>query len=704
MRTISNLSLLATLLVLAGGTKAQQVSSRPEALPKQAVETAHSRDGKKLFSAGDILKIARVSAPRISPDGARLAYLVSTVTMGKEGDAAEKGGGLGKFVSQLWVTPAVGPASAARQFTRGEKTISNAMWSPDGKILAFTKEGGEEKDAKPQVWFLYSDGGEAWQITRHKSGVQGYEFSPDSKTLLLTATVPDGAEEEKRKKEKDDAFVMDHDLKMEHLWTWNIATSEEQQITHGNFSVSDARWSPDGLRITYTSNPTPRADDSSLRTAWVLDVVGGKQRRLVQTADATHTARWSPDGKWIAYLSTAGESIYQENLFVVNADGGESRKLMDGLDLNAEEPLWAPEGKTIFFSTLDHETEEVFAADVASGVVRRLTDRKGLVHLTGISANGATTGTWSDPKHPEEVFHSDLRFNAIDQVTNHNAWLADYALGDTEVIRWKSTKDGMEIDGIVTKPVDYDAARKTAFLLNPHGGPTGTSLLSFSFAAQVMAANGYMVLQPNFRGSIGRGEKFARANQNDWGNGDYKDDMSGVQAVVDRGWADPDRLGAFGWSYGGYMTFWIDTQTDRFKAISPGAGLPDLYSMYSQSDIHRYMRLYFNEKAPWDNVQEYWDHSPMKFVGNVKTPTMILHGQSDTRVPIQQSEEFYRALYERHVPVEYVVYPRENHGFVEPRHLVDRLQRYLVFFGRYLDNAPVTEPKEVVERMQKDLP
>jgi dipeptidyl aminopeptidase/acylaminoacyl peptidase len=328
-----------------------------------------------------------------------------------------------------------------------------------------------------------------------------------------------------------------------------------------------------------------------------------------------------------------------------------------------------------------------------------------MLDLTGISAKGGiAVGIWSDPKHLGEVFRSDLRFSAIETVTNQNAWLGEYSLGETEVIRWKSSKDGMEIDGIVTKPVGYDGSHKVPFLLNPHGGPTGTSLLSVSVAAQVMAANGYMVLQPNFRGSIGRGEKFARANQNDWGNGDYKDDMSGMQAVVDRGWADPDRLGAFGWSYGGYMTFWMDTQTDRFKAISPGAGLPDLYSMYSQSDIHRYMRNYFDGKAPWDNFQEYWDHSPMKFVGNVKTPTMILHGQSDTRVPIPQSEEFYRALYERHVPVEYVVYPRENHGFVEPRHLVDRVQRYLVFFGKYLNNAPVTEPKEVVERMQKDLP
>jgi dipeptidyl aminopeptidase/acylaminoacyl peptidase len=704
MRAISSLTLLVMLGVVAIGTRVA-VGQEAPSKPASAEAVARSKNGKKLLGAADTLRIARVISPKISPDGTRVAYLVSAVTTGKDGDATEKGGALGKYVSQLWVVPAAGPASAARQFTRGEKSVSNAKWSPDGTILAFTKEGGEEKDAKPQVWFFYADGGDAWQVTKHKSGVGGYEFSPDGKTLLLVATVPESAGQEKRKKDKDDAVVVDHDFKMEQLWIWDIATGEEKQITKGELTVSDPRWSPDGTHITFTSNPTPLQDDSSLQTAWVLEVATGKQRKLVQAADPSYMCRWSADGKWIAYLSTAGDGIYQENLLVVSSDGGEPRKLMGGFELNAGEPLWAPDGKTIYFSTVDHESQEAFAADVAAGNVRRLTDKHGVLDLTGISAKGGiAVGTWSDPNHLGDVFRSDLRFNSIETITNHNAWLAEYALGETEVIRWKSSKDSMEIDGIVTKPVDYDGSHKVPFLLNPHGGPTGVSLLSVSIAAQVMAANGYLVLQPNFRGSIGRGEKFTRANQNDWGGGDYQDDMSGVQAVVDRGWADPARLGAFGWSYGGYMTFWMDTQTDRFKAISPGAGLPDLYSMYSQSDIHRYMRNYFNGKAPWDNFQEYWDHSPMKFVGNVKTPTMILHGQSDTRVPIAQSEEFYRALIEQHVPVEYVVYPRENHGFVEPRHQVDRVQRYLVFFGRYLNNAPVTEPKEVVERMQKDLP
>ncbi|MGB6524597.1 MAG: S9 family peptidase, partial [Candidatus Acidiferrales bacterium] len=581
---------------------------------------AHSKDGKKLFGTVAALRIARVSSPRISPDGSRVAYLVSETKMEKDEP--------GKTLTQLWAVPASGPASAARQYTRGDKSVSDIEWSPDGKILAFTMAAGEEKQEEPQVWFMYADGGEPWQVTKHKSGVRGFEFSPDGKTLLLVATEPQPADEEKREKAKDDAVVVDHDFKMAQLWTWDIASSDEKQLTKDDSTVSDPRWSPDGTHITFTTNPTPRLDDISLQTAWVLDAASGQKRKLVDTTDYTHTARWSPDGKSIAYLSSHGLDLYQMNLFVVSADGGQPTKLTGSFELNAGTPVWAPDGKTIYFSTDTRESVDVFAADVTAGTIRQITDKPAVISVDEVSANGQTAiGTWTDPSHPAEVFRSDLNFTSIEPITNQNAWLADYALGDTEVIQWKSSKDGMEIDGIVTKPVDFDSSRKWPFLLNPHGGPTGASLLSFDSNEQIMAANGYMVLEPNFRGSSGRGEKFAMANQNDWGGGDYRDDMSGVDAVVSRGWADPNRMGAFGWSYGGFMTFWIDTQTDRFKAISPGAGLPDLYSMYSQTDIHRYLTMFFDMKSPWDNFQEYWDHSPMKYVENVKTPTMILHGQ-----------------------------------------------------------------------------
>ncbi len=688
---LARVILIAAAILAPLGAAARQNDSGKE------TASARSKDGKKLFGSAEALRVARVSSPRISPDGSRVAYLVADNDTEKEQ--------AWKFVTHLWVVPAAGPASAARQFTRGEKSVSNVTWSPDGKLLAFTMDAGEEKEAKPQVWFMYADGGEPWQVTKHKSGVHGFAFSPDGKTLLLMATAPVSDAEEKRQKEKDDAVVVDRDFKMAQLWTWNIATGEEKQISKGDFTVSDARWSPDGSHITFTTNPTPRLDDIALQTVRILDVASGTERKLVDSADPTHTARWSPDGQWIAYLSSPGLLIYKENLFVVEASGGAPKKLSGSFDLNAGEPIWSPDGKEIFFSSDDHEALRVFSADVAAGTIKALTGTTGVASVADISAAGKTAvGTLGDPTHPDDVFRSDLSFGSLERITNQNAWLSEYALGASEVVRWKSSKDGMEIDGIVTKPVDFDGTRKVPFLLNPHGGPTGASLLSFSPTEQIMAANGYMVLQPNFRGSTGRGEKFATANQNDWGDGDYKDDMSGVQAMVDKGWADPERLGAFGWSYGGFMTMWIDTQTDRFKAISPGAGLPDLYSMYSQTDIHRYLTMFLGMKAPWDNFQEYWDHSPMKFVTNVETPTMILHGQADTRVPIPQAEEFYRALYEKHVPVEYVTYPRENHGFVEPRHIQDRWQRYLVFFGKYLNNPPVTEAKATIERLSKELP
>lgn len=690
-------SVFAILMAASAISLAPVKTLAQDAGGKQMDTDRRSKDGKKLFSTRDPLRVARVSSPRISPDSSRVAYLVSALNMEKDQP--------GKTVTQLWVAPTAGPASEARQYTRGEKNVSNFAWSPDGKVLAFTMDAGEEKDAKPQVWFMYANGGEPWQVTKHKAGVRTFQFSPDGKTLLLVATATMPADEEKRSKEKDDAVVVGHDFKMAQLWTWNIATSEEKQITKGDFTVNDPRWSPDGSHITFTTVPTPLTDDASEQTAWVLDVASGQHRKLVDTQDNTHTARWSRDGQWIAYLSSRGMDIYQTNLFVVNAAGGAPRKLTGSFELNADEPVWGPDGKTIYFSTDKREAVNIFAVDIAGGSVRQITDKPGVLSIDEISGNGQIAiGTWTDPEHPSNVFRSDLSFDSIEPVTNQNAWLDDYALGDTEVVQWKSSKDGMDIDGIVTKPVDFDSLRKYPFLLNPHGGPTGSSTLSFNPTEQILAANGYVILEPNFRGSTGRGEKFAMANQNDWGNGDYKDDMSGVQAMVDKGWADPNRLGAFGWSYGGFMTFWIDTQTDRFKAISPGAGLPDLYSMYSQTDIHRYLRQFFDLKAPWDNFQEYWDHSPMKFVENVKTPTMILHGQADTRVPIPQAEEFYRALVERRVPVEFVTYPRENHGFVEPRHIQDRWQRYLVFFGKYLNNPPITEPKEVIERMSKDLP
>jgi dipeptidyl aminopeptidase/acylaminoacyl peptidase len=672
---------ITTLLILL--SLATVALAQEDSKPKADPPPPRAKDGKKLLTAMDLLRINGVSNPRISPDGSRVVYTVSEIKMEKDKEW--------KQVTQLWVVPT--GDGHARQFTRGDKSASQPEWSPDGSMIAFLSD--REKDGERQVWMILADGGEAWSVTSHKGGVTGFHFSPDGKRLVLTATDQPNKDEEDRRKVKDDTIVMDRDLKMTHLWVYDIDKKDEKRLTQGAWTVSDPQWSPDGTRITYTTRPTPRADDGALSDVWVVTVASGEKQKIAGDPAAADNARWSPDGKWIAFTGTPDRDPGPSTsfLYLYPAEGGTPKQVTSKFDLSVGTPVWSRDGKTIYFSTNTLEAIELYSADVASGGVKQLTSRGSATGITEISKDGKTiVGTLSSPGQPTELYVTSMDFGSIKPLTNHNAWLNDYSVAQSEVVKWKS-KDGTEVEGVLTKPVGYTSG-KVPFLLNPHGGPTGASLNNWNGTVQVLAANGFAVLQPNFRGSTGKGLAFSQANKNTWGKGDYEDCMSGVDAMIAAGIADPDRMGAFGWSYGGYMTFWIDTQTDRFKAISPGAGLTNIYSMYSQTDIHRYLNWFYTDKAPWENQELYWDRSPMKYVGNVKTPTMIMHGQVDTRVPIAQAQEFYQALVERKVPVDFVVYPRENHGFTEPRHNMDRVRRYVRFFAKYLQTPVVTEPAE----------
>ena len=681
-RIMNFLLILLCLMAPLSLAGAQEKSDGDKKPARNEAPEPRAKDGKKLLTALDLLKVAAVSAPRISPDGTRVAYTVAETKMEKDKEW--------KTVTQVWVVPING--GKARQYTRGDKSATAPEWSPDGSMLAFLSD--REKDGERQVWMMMADGGEAWAATSHKGGVAGFRFSPDGKQLLLTAVDQPSKDEEERKKVKDDTMVIDHDIRMTHLWLWNVARKDEKRLTEGEYTVSDPQWSPDGARITYTTRPTPRADDGALSDVWILTIAGGEKKKLASGDGASDSARWSPNGEWIAYTGSMDRDPGPSTtfLYLLPAAGGSPKQLTAKFDLSAGTPVWSRDGRSIYFSTNVLEANEVFAADVSSGAVKQLSRRGAVTGITEISRDGKTiVGTMSGGGQPAELYKTSADFASISPLTDHNAWLKDYSLAETEIVKWKS-KDGTEVEGLLTKPVGYEAGKKVALLLNPHGGPTGASINSFNGTVQVLAANSFAVLQPNFRGSTGKGLAFSQANKNTWGKGDYEDCMTGVDAMIANGIADPDRLGAFGWSYGGYMTFWILTQTDRFKAVSPGAGLTNIYSMYSQNDIQRYLRWFYSDKSPWDAQELYWDRSPMKYVNNVKTPTMIMHGQVDTRVPIAQAQEFYQALKERNVPVEFVVYPRENHGFTEPRHQMDRIRRYVKFFAKYLNAPLVTEP------------
>lgn len=669
--------------------EAPAASQEQQKPAKPAVPDARAKNGKKLLGAQDLIKVAAVSAPRISGDGSRVAYTVAEVRMEKDKEW--------KTVTQVWAVPTAG--GKATQYTRGDKNATAPEWSPDGAMLAFLSD--REKDGERQVWMMMADGGEAWVVTSHKGGVSAFRFSPDGKQLLLSAGDQPSKDEEERKKIKDDTIVIDRDIKMSHLWLWDIEKKEGKRLTEGSFTISDPQWSPDGTRISYTKRPTPKADDGGLSEVWVMTVRGGEKKKLVGVAGPNDFARWSYDGKWLAYTGSTDTSggVTQTALYLVPVAGGAPKVVTTKFDLDVGTPVWARDGRTIYFSTNTLQANEVFAVDVAKESVKQLSRRGASASIIDISRDGKTiVGTLSGPA-PTEIYRAGADFRSFSIITDHNPWLKDYALADTEVVNWKS-KDGMEIEGLLTKPVGYQEGMKVPLLLNPHGGPTSASLNSFNGTAQVLAANGFAVLQPNFRGSTGKTLAFAQANKNTWGKGDYEDCITGVDAMIARGVADPDRLGAFGWSYGGYLTFWLLTQTDRFKAVSPGAGITNIYSMYSQNDIQRYLRWFYSDKAPWDATELYWGRSPMAHVKKVKTPTMIMHGQVDTRVPLAQAQEFYMALKEMEVPVEFVVYPREGHGFTEPRHQMDRVRRYVWFFSKYLKAPLVTEPAALVSTGQ----
>ncbi|HET8783804.1 MAG TPA: S9 family peptidase [Pyrinomonadaceae bacterium] len=638
------------------------------------------------------VKLKTTGAPRVSPDGKRVVYTVTDAVM--TNDKSE-------FVTQIWMAMIDGktkPNGAQSdlprsvQLTFGDKSSTNPRWSPDGNWIAFTSN---RKDNKSNLYLLNLNGGEAEPLTDVKTGVTGFAWSPDGRSIAFRMADSKSEDEEKNDKAKNDFRWVDENFKMSRLYVITVQKDangkrDPRKLTAENYNVDDFDWSADGSRIVFGHTKSPVANEWTTSDVSIVEVASGKVTSLANTPAAESQPVYSPDGKSIAVLVSDNPPRWAQsgNIQIFPASGGAPKSIATSYDGQPGIAGWSADSKRIYFAEPKGTGTQLYVVDVAANRIEEIKATQAVYGAASLNLPGTMMGfVRQTPDSPGDVFVASTSDFAPIQITRVNADVKLPALGRTEVVRWKS-KDGKEIEGLLTYPVGYQAGQRVPLILNVHGGPAGVFQQTFlggrgAYPLATFAARGYAILRPNPRGSSGYGTEFRRANQKDWGMGDYQDLMTGVDHVIAMGVADPNRLGVMGWSYGGFMTSWIVTQTKRFKAASAGAPVTNLMSFNGTADIPSFVPDYFGVQS-WEAIDVYQKHSPMFNVKGVSTPTMIQHGEADVRVPISQGYEFYNALKTQGVPTRMLVLPRQPHGPNEPKMQVAAMKSNLEWFDKYI--------------------
>ena len=652
------------------------------ALATAPVATDPATAGDKPWTSDDILALKTVTDPRVSRDGKAVAYVVESLNADRDA-----------YQTDVWLVPTAG--GEARALASSTASDDTPRWSPDGRWLAFLSErprpgvsGDDASEAKRQVWLIRPDGGEAVPLTSAPGSVSALGWSADGKTIAFLAREPKSEERRKREKEKDDAWTPSELYPWSRLWLVDVASRAARQLTSGPLHVTDFSLAPDGKRIAFSGQATPLIPDNFRSDLYVVDAAGGAPVPLVVRKGPDTSPAWSPDGKWIAFVSQDGrdEEWYTNSYAcVVAAGGGTPRNLTASFDEEiGGDLLWSPDSTALVFSALEKTAGHVYRVSLDAQV-------ESLTRGPEVNGGASLDGTGEtlvflrqDSVTPREVWTLRLpraatraakarRAAALEApraLTDTNPQVKELRAFPKELVTWKGA-DGWDVEGLLVYPPGYVKGTRVPLALNVHGGPAGTHTNAFTPAPRVwgwplFAQAGYAIFFPNPRGSGGYGEKFRAANVRDWGVKDFEDIMKGIDALVERGIADPERLTVNGWSYGGFMTSTVVTKTDRFKSAIVGAAVTNLASFTGTADIPEFARSYFRS-WPWEDAAAYVEHSALFHAGNVKTPSLVVHGDRDDRVPVTQGWEFYNALRLRGVPSELLILPRQPHGPREPK-------------------------------------
>jgi dipeptidyl aminopeptidase/acylaminoacyl peptidase len=641
------------------------------------------------------MKVRGIEAVVPSPDGRMVAYAHGVLTEP----------GKSRRSSQIFLTRSDG--SGRVQLTRDEAGASSPSFSPDGRFVYFMSK----RSGKANLWRIPVDGGEAERLTDWQGDLDGYQLSPDGKWIALSGhdAIVDETKTEPRRRP---GRVVGEEITNDNLWV--VAAEPDasgrralRRIVNAPYHVANFDWSPDSRYIAFEHEPDSGEDSWPRSDVSEVDIASGKVKVVANGAAGEGEPHFSPDGRYLAYVRTADKASWagSEQIVLVPRQGGDARTIPDtfdagpalagGLSLPGLLPRkamgvvlgWSADSKRILFAG-EKRTRFVLYSVSVDGLTRAVYIPEGVVHGATLNATGTHIGFVQESStQPPEAFVMSLQAGKPVQVTTVNADLPKLPLGETKAIRWAST-DGLEIEGLLTLPVNYQAGKRYPLLVVIHGGPMGWWNESFIAAPGIyplasFAAKGYAVLRPNIRGSGGYGKTFRFANVNDWGGKDYQDLMAGVDRLISDGVADPERMAVMGWSYGGYMTAWVITHTHRFKAAVVGAGPINLWSFTGSTDIISFMPYYLSGEA-WEKLTEYLEHSPLYHVKGVATPTLILHGEADLRVPVSQGYELYHALQRQGVTTQLVVYPGMTHGPGDPAAELDLMERHLEWVERYV--------------------